>query len=218
VGEVSKSYKFLSQSNSTLKSLDPRVNRLPAVEGESLEKEPLDQLVTFEVFVQPKEGKPFQHEGAVHAPELELAFVLAKETFTRRFTCTSLWVVETSNIFVSPTTEASVSIYASVPPVDLDAGDQHTFEIFHLPKRGKQHLHFQTVNASSPEQAIAKAKQLVPPTVIVYNVWAIPAEAFRKATAEEKELWATLPDKKFRDAGAYKGGEKLKDFLERNNV
>ena len=33
---------------------------------------------------------------------------------------------------------------------------------------------------------------------------------------EEKDLWKTLPEKKFRDAADYKGGEKLKAFLERN--
>ncbi|HEY0769431.1 MAG TPA: hypothetical protein VGD31_03795, partial [Sphingobacteriaceae bacterium] len=60
-------------------SLDPRVNRLPkiGVPGEISPKAPLDQFGTFEVFVQPKEGKPFQHEGPVHAPNLEMAYVLA---------------------------------------------------------------------------------------------------------------------------------------------
>ena len=43
-----------------MNSLDPRVNRLPLVgtPGEISPKAPLDQLGTFEVFVQPKEGKP----------------------------------------------------------------------------------------------------------------------------------------------------------------
>ena len=83
----------------TLNSLDPRVNRLPQI-NEVSPKAPLDQFGTFEVFVQPKEGKPFQHEGIVHAPNIELAWVLAKETFTRRFTCTSLYVVDTREVFV----------------------------------------------------------------------------------------------------------------------
>jgi ring-1,2-phenylacetyl-CoA epoxidase subunit PaaB len=43
-----------------MKSLDPRVNRLPVIEQpeQILPKAPLDQFGTFEVFVQPKEGKP----------------------------------------------------------------------------------------------------------------------------------------------------------------
>ena len=63
-----------------MKSLDPRVVRLPLIgeEGKIIPKTPNDQFGTYEVFVQPKEGKPFQHEGIVHAPGLELAYVLVK--------------------------------------------------------------------------------------------------------------------------------------------
>jgi ring-1,2-phenylacetyl-CoA epoxidase subunit PaaB len=71
-------------------SLDPRVNRLPANMANPDEKIALDQLTTFEVFVQPKPGKPFQHEGIVHASDIEMAYLFAKESFTRRFTCSSL--------------------------------------------------------------------------------------------------------------------------------
>ena len=48
-----------------MNSLDPRVKRLPKTgqPGEILPKAALDQFGTFEVFVQPKAGKPFQHEG-----------------------------------------------------------------------------------------------------------------------------------------------------------
>ena len=103
-----------------MKSLDPRVSRLPSVrQGLILPKAPMDQFGSFEVFVQPKEGRPFQHEGIVHAPNLELAFVLAKEAFTRRFTCSSLYVVDTRNVFVSPLTDENKNAYdliAAVPP------------------------------------------------------------------------------------------------------
>jgi ring-1,2-phenylacetyl-CoA epoxidase subunit PaaB len=197
-----------------VKSLDPRVNRLPR-KNEAMSRliNPLDQLCTFEVFVQPKEGKPFQHEGAVHAADPELAFVLAKESFTRRFTCVALWVVETRNVHVSPMTEGSESVYSLVgdaPP----GGDKIQFEIFHLLKRGKQHLHALSVTASSPEEAVAVAKR-ESGAPMVYNVWAIRTEDIRKTTEAEKDLWSTLPDKKFRDAAAYKGGDKLKEFLDR---
>jgi len=96
-----------------LKSLDPRVNRLPEVGtiGKMIPKVPLDQFGTFEVFVQPKEGKPFQHEGIVHAPSLELAYVLAKETYTRRFTCYSLYVIETRDVYVTPLLDGNQNTY-----------------------------------------------------------------------------------------------------------
>ena len=199
-----------------MKSLDPRVNRLPQINvGEIQPKAPLDQFGTFEVFVQPKEGKPFQHEGAVHAPELEMAYVLAKETFTRRFTCTSLYVVDTRNVFVSPLTEGDQNAYDLINPSSEKGNDTGAYEIYHLAKRGKQHVHAGTVQASSPQEAMYEAKSKLRSEKLVLNVWAIPSKEIRFTTAEEKDLWLTLPEKKFRDASEYKGGDKLKDFLER---
>ena len=179
-------------------------------------KAPLDQFGTYEVFVQPHEGKPFQHEGIVHAPNLEMAFVLAKETFTRRFQCTSLYVTETRHVFVSPTTEGDVNAYDLIPdPLDTP-GTKESYEIFHLPKRGKQPVHAGTVQAENAEQAMATAKNEFRGK-IVFNVWAVRTADIRFTKQDEKDLWLTLPEKKFRDASDYKGGDKLKEFLERNS-
>jgi ring-1,2-phenylacetyl-CoA epoxidase subunit PaaB len=198
-------------------SLDPRVNRLPkiGVPGEIKPKAPLDQFGTFEVFVQPKEGKPFQHEGIVHSPNLEMAYVLAKEIFTRRFVCTSLFVVETRNVHVSSMTEGNASAYDTLPPLPASATAKFEFEIFHLLKRGKQHVHAGRIIAGSPLEAMHIAKDQLSAGKIVYNIWAAPTLEIRYTSAEEKDLWITLPDKKFRDASDYKGGDKLKNFLER---
>jgi ring-1,2-phenylacetyl-CoA epoxidase subunit PaaB len=202
-----------------MKSLDPRVNRLPQIDNNELQisKAPLDQFGTFEVFVQPKEGKPFQHEGAVHAPTLEFAFMLAKETFTRRFTCSALCVAETQRIAVSVTTEGDANVYDVIyAEPNIDSTAMSSFEVYHLPKRGKQHIHLGQVMASSPEEAMARSKSLLPPNKIAYNLWTIKTSDLRYSTQEESDLWLTLPEKKFRDASDYKGGDKLKEFLERH--
>ena len=199
-----------------MNSLDPRVVRLPQV-GEVQPKKLLDQFGTCEVFVQAKDGKPFQHEGAIHAPNLEMAYVLAKEAFTRRFTCVSVYVVATADVFTSSTTEGNQSAYDLILQEDVGT-TKRTFEIFHLPKRGKQHVHAGSVDAVSPNEAMRKAKVLFGPGKIVYNVWAIEHEKIRFTSAEEKDLWNTLPEKKFRDASDYKGGDKLKEFLSRSQL
>ncbi|HET9486947.1 MAG TPA: phenylacetic acid degradation b [Chryseosolibacter sp.] len=199
-----------------MKSIDPRVNRLPKVgqPGTIKPKAPLDQFGTFEVFVQPREGKPFQHEGNVHAPNLEMAYVLAKEAFTRRFTCTSLSVVDTRDVYVSPMTEGNASAYDLIEEVKQPSGEKEPFEIYHLLKRGKQHVHAGTVQASNPAEAIFLAKtELKAKTVM--NVWAARTADIRFTADEEKDLWLTLPEKKFRDASDYKGGEKLKELIDR---
>jgi ring-1,2-phenylacetyl-CoA epoxidase subunit PaaB len=202
----------------SLNSLDPRVNRLPkiGVPGEISPKAPLDQFGTFEVFVQPKEGKPFQHEGAVHAPNLEMAYVLAKEAFTRRFLCTSLYVADTRSVFVSPMSEGTTNAYDMITAVPVSSNSQQRFEIYHLAKRGKQHVHAGTVLAATPQEAMTVAKNTFRNDKLVYNIWAICHSDIRFTNQEDKDLWNTLPEKKFRDAGDYKGGEKLKAFLERS--
>jgi ring-1,2-phenylacetyl-CoA epoxidase subunit PaaB len=200
-----------------LHSLDPRVQRLPH-QGvmPSVVKAPLDQLGTFEVFVQPKEGKPFQHEGAVHSADLELAYVLAKETFTRRFTCVSLYVVSTRDIYSSALTEGNVNAYDILTEPAPSGVEKFRYEIYHLLKRGKQPIHVGQVIATQPPEALWLAKEKLKGDKLVYNMWAIPTAAIRFTSEEEKDLWSTLPEKKFRDAAAYKGGERLKLFLENN--
>lgn len=195
-----------------MKSLDPRVNRLPLT-GNTSPKVLLDQFGTFEVFVQAKAGKPFQHEGVVHAPNLEMSYVLAKETFTRRFTCVSIYVVDTRNVHVSVLTEDEDNAYNHVTEV-ASSGNKVSFEIFHLFKRGKQHQHAGTVEASNPNEALWLASKQLKTEKQVFNIWAIHTDDIRFTHQDDLDLWHTLPDKKFRDAAAYKGGDKLKSFLE----
>jgi ring-1,2-phenylacetyl-CoA epoxidase subunit PaaB len=198
-------------------SLDPRVNRLPkiGVPGAVVTKAPLDQFGTFEVFVQPKDGKPFQHEGAVHAPNIEMAYVLAKETYTRRFVCSSLYVVETRKIYVSPMTSNTTNAYDTIVDLPPQSGEGENYEVYHLLKRGKQHIHAGVVSASSPQEAMMRAKEKLKGDKLIYNVWVVRSSDIRFTTDDEKDLWITLPEKKFRDASDYKGGDKLKEFLER---
>lgn len=200
-----------------LNSLDPRVNRLPSINDSivPLSKVALDQFATFEVFVQPNESKSFQHEGSVHAPNLEMAYVLAKEALTRRFTCTSLYVAETQHVFVSPITDGIQNAYDLITEISSQPESKTTFEIYHLNKRGKQHVHVGSVEASSPQEAMYVAKQKFNNDKTIFNIWAIRTSDIRFTSEEEKDFWLTLPEKKFRDASDYKGGDKLKSFLER---
>jgi ring-1,2-phenylacetyl-CoA epoxidase subunit PaaB len=177
----------------------------------------MDQFQTYEVFVEPREGKPFQHEGIVHAPDIELAFVLAKEAFTRRFTCTNLFVVATRDVFVSPMTDGNRSVYATIPDHPTSQSGEYRFEIFHLKRRGKQHIHVGQVLAADGDDAVRRSRTLLKePTEVVYNVWATQADRIRFTHEDEKDLWNTLGEKKFRDAAAYKAGDKLNAFLQKS--
>ena len=52
----------------------------------------------WEVFVQPKSGKPYKHAGSVHAYDKEMAIEAARDLYTRRNEGTGLWVVKAEDI------------------------------------------------------------------------------------------------------------------------
>ncbi|MCB0725352.1 MAG: hypothetical protein KDC73_11690 [Ignavibacteriae bacterium] len=84
----------------SIRSLDPRVTRLGIPENQELtsDKSAMDQWQTYEVFTQAKSGAHHTHVGSVHAPNGEMAYILAKEQFGRRSKVTSLWVAKTAVI------------------------------------------------------------------------------------------------------------------------
>ncbi len=86
----------------SIKSLDPRVTR------ENLPDEPdqssipqLNHWQTYEVFHQSKKGDRHIHVGSLHAPNPEMAFILAKEQYGRRYKCVNLWVVKTADVYTA---------------------------------------------------------------------------------------------------------------------
>lgn len=199
-----------------MKSLDPRVTRLNIDENAALKpKAPLDQFGTYEVFVQLKEGKPYRHEGIVHAPNRDMAFIFAKEQFSRRMMCSGLFVVETRNVFITDFTEGDQNIYELLPDDAPDEGEMEEYEFFHLMKRGKQHEHIGSIEAKNPQQALAMAKTEFIEGNPIYNVWVIRTKDILFSSEEDKIIWNTLPEKKFRDAIAYKAADKVKAFKER---
>ncbi len=197
------------------KSLDPRVNRLNIPQGELTPKVPLDQFGTFEVFVQLKEGKGYRHEGIVHAPNNEMAFLFAKEQFSRRHMCSGIFVVETRHVYVTAFTEDKDSIYNHIADTYPEEGKEEQYEIFHLEKRGKQHEHIGSVPAKNHQHALALAKPNFINGDPIYNVWVVKTSNILFTNEEDKIMWDTLPEKKFRDAADYRAADKIKEFKER---
>ncbi len=59
------------------------------------------QLPVYEVFHQQARGEPHVYVGSVHAPDPEMALMLAKEQYARRQACVNLWVVPIEAITAS---------------------------------------------------------------------------------------------------------------------
>lgn len=191
-----------------MNSLDPRVNRLERVDYKN-QSSP-EQLSTFEVFTCLKEGKPYTHTGIVHAPDLDLGFIFGKEQYSRRQTCVGIWVVATKDVWVSELTEGDTNV---LDKYQKEQPGETQYDLFVLPKRGKQHVFVDCIKAGSPEGAIAiMGKEYE--GAFAYNVWVVESDKMYKTESGLAPIWDTLPEKKFRDALAYRAGDKLKNFLE----
>ena len=210
-------------------SLDPRMNRLGLPETAPVAtKQALDQFETYEVFHQKKEGASFVYVGPLHAPEADMAFLFAKEQYSRRFACTGMWVVPTSAITVTEYAGDTESAYDTLPllprsaapaPVDesvteeaaYTAGEED-YDIFHLKKRGKAHQHVGKVRAASPAEALQVAKAVFGEQRPVVNVWAVRSADVLRSDDEDRDIWATTTDKKYRDAISYKVQDRIEKF------
>ncbi len=192
--------------------LDPRLKRLSLQKDDLPAKENLDQLPTYEVFVQVKEPRPFKHEGCVHASTPTMALVFAKEQYSRRGTCSGIWVVATKDIMVTGYSDNATDIYGRFTETANCQGDEYS--IFHMVKRGTQHSFAGVVKAASPQAALACAGKTLPRKKPVLNVWLTKTANILKTTEEDKAMWATTPEKLFREAIDYKTQEKIKAFKE----
>ncbi len=67
-----------------------------------------DAWKIYAVFRQDTKNDSHVHVGDVHAPDLEMALVLAKEQFARRDPCVNLWVVPYSQIGASAYDDADI--------------------------------------------------------------------------------------------------------------
>ncbi len=66
------------------------------------------EWAVYEVFQQDRRGEHHRHVGSLHAPDPEIALVLAKENFARRGNCVNLWVVPASAIQATDYADADV--------------------------------------------------------------------------------------------------------------
>ena len=65
------------------------------------------------VFVQGRRRDAHVYAGDVHAPDAEMALVLAKENYTRRDPCVSLWVVRADQIHATGPAAAEMFVPAT---------------------------------------------------------------------------------------------------------
>lgn len=80
-----------------------------AARGEMWERRLNTPHDVWAVFLQSHKRDPHVHVGDVHAPDAEMALVVAKENYTRRDPCVNLWVVRAEEIHA--TTAAAAEMF-----------------------------------------------------------------------------------------------------------
>ncbi len=214
-------------------SHDPRMNRLglPDAPAAPAAKAALDQFGTYEVFHQKKDGAAYVYVGPVHAPAADVAFLFAKEQYSRRFACSGLWVVPTAAITVSAYVGDQESAYDLLPPVAAASGSEpaddtaaeaayfageEDYAVFHLKKRGKAHQLVGKVRAAAPAQALQVAKAVFGEQRPLVNVWAMRMADVLESDTDDQDFWATTPDKKYREAISYRVQDRIEKFKAEN--
>jgi ring-1,2-phenylacetyl-CoA epoxidase subunit PaaB len=88
-----------------------------------------------------------------------------------------------------------------------------TYEVFHQKKRGTQHEHVGIVHAPSPELALAFAKEQFARRGETVNLWVVKSEHVMATEYADADVFATTPEKTFRDPAAYSVKDKIDQWV-----
>lgn len=118
---------------------------------------PDTQWPRFMVFQQEAEGKPFVHNGTVHAPDIEMALLNARDVFARRPQAVAMWVVSADSIYTQ--TREELSNQETKQAVDQSTNRLIDFYVFGKFEEQAQCRQIGEVRAVSPQAAVQTAIQ-----------------------------------------------------------
>jgi ring-1,2-phenylacetyl-CoA epoxidase subunit PaaB len=157
------------------------------------------QWPRFQVFLQEKDGSPYQDVGSVHAADPELALYNARDVFVRRPEATGLWVAPASSIFSKTAEELPGWLQESHPEPETETGKGEPYHIFCKYKSAGTQTHYITLEATSPEQALQKAVEGYSGQKRPFVWWAISDKAITRNDPQDAESFFTPAlDKPFR--------------------
>jgi ring-1,2-phenylacetyl-CoA epoxidase subunit PaaB len=156
------------------------------------------QWPRFEVFLQEKEGASHQDVGSVHAPDIEMALMNARDVFVRRPDCTSLWIVPVAAIF----SRTQQELTAAKPLEEAQESEkQVSYYIFAKHKPAGNQVLIGQITAPSPELALQEAHQQMHELQDALVIWVCPAaEVYKSAATDADSLFSSSRDKPYRMA------------------
>lgn len=91
--------------------------------------------------------------------------------------------------------------------------DQHqTYEVFHQQKSGAHHVHVGVVHAPTRELALILAKEQYARRGTTLNLWVVNTADVFTMNSEDADIFATTPEKTYRDVAAYMVRNKVEAF------
>ena len=162
------------------------------------------QWPRYEVFKQDNERKVHEAVGSVHAPDLEMALLAARNVFVRRPSAVSLWVAPATAILSRTAEELAVD----PPVVSEEMGERQTFLLFTKTSQRRSMTFVRFVGevvADTAVSALALAYHdpaFEPEGVFVW--WVVPNTAVVRSDDEDIEsMFAPAKDKTYRQQSAY---------------
>jgi len=154
------------------------------------------QWPRFYVFKQDVPDGPHLNCGSIHAPDIELALLNARDVFVRRPACVSLWVVPAEAIHRNPPAGE-----AEDQPQPPDTAEP--FVVFLKADHRQPHQSAGEVEAVSAEQALALAEAERSGERWV-ELWVAPAASMLGSDPADQAAWfAPADDKPYRHGSFY---------------
>jgi len=102
------------------------------------------------------------------------------------------------------------------PLTEMD--NWETYEVFHQKKRGDQHIHVGIVHAPNPEMAFLFGKEQYGRRGISVNMWVVKTSNVFASDYDDSDIFDTVPEKQYREAGGYKVMIKINKYKKENNI
>jgi ring-1,2-phenylacetyl-CoA epoxidase subunit PaaB len=102
------------------------------------------------------------------------------------------------------------------PLTEMD--NWETYEVFHQKKRGDQHIHVGIVHAPNPEMAFLFGKEQYGRRGISVNMWVVKTSYVFASDYDDSDIFDTVPEKQYREAGGYKVMSKINKYKKDNNI
>lgn len=105
---------------------------------------------------------------------------------------------------------------AIAPLTEMDQFE--TYEVFHQKKRGDQHIHAGIVHAPNAEMALLFAKEQYGRRGLSVNIWVVKTSNVFASDYDDADIFETVPEKQYREAGGYKVMDKINKYKKENKI